>query len=303
MNDIIRKISGITENISENEPLKAHTTFKTGGPARFFVSPTADELPRLIAACREIKIPMLIIGRGSNMLVSDEGFDGVVIHLGPDAARVEINGDTITAEAGASLIDVSLSACREGLTGFEFATGIPGSVGGAVIMNAGAYGGEIKQVIESATAIMPDGSVKEFKSAEMELSYRSSIFEREGLIVTKASFKLLKGDKTEILKTVEDLKNRRMEKQPLEFASAGSTFKRPEGYFAGKLIEDAGLKGYSVGDACVSEKHAGFVINKGSATAADVYDLICHVKDEVKRQFNVDLEPEVKLIGNHVRRN
>nr|MCR5388235.1 FAD-binding protein [Lachnospiraceae bacterium] len=162
MNDIKKIISEITENILEHEPLRLHTTFKTGGPARFFVSPAADELPRLIATCREIKIPTLIIGRGSNMLVSDEGFDGVVIHLGADAAKVTVEEDTVTAEAGASLIDVSLSACREGLTGFEFATGIPGSVGGAVIMNAGAYGGEIKQVIKSATAIMPDGTVKEF---------------------------------------------------------------------------------------------------------------------------------------------
>lgn len=286
------------ENIFINEPMRNHTTFRIGGTADILVKPSdIDQIKEVCMACQANDVPYMIIGNGSNVLVSDDGIRGVVILLLDNYERIRVEGDIITAQAGARLSKIGTAALRCSLTGFEFACGIPGTLGGACIMNAGAYGGEMKDILLGVTAMDKDGNIREYEPHEMQLGYRTSRFAREGLIVLEAKMQLQKGNQSEIEAYMKDLAARRREKQPLEYPSAGSTFKRPEGYFAGKLIMDAGLRGYSVGDACVSEKHCGFVINKGAATAEDVCTLMKNVSAKVKDTFGVELEPEVRIIG------
>lgn len=284
--------------ILENEPMKKHTTFRIGGSARYFVSPSGEEaLKNTVVLCRERKIPFFILGNGSNLLVSDDGYDGVVIYMGEGFSKVETLGRTVTAGGGTLLSAIAREALSQSLTGFEFAAGIPGTLGGAVVMNAGAYDGEIKQVLKFVRVMDKDGSVFELSAEELELSYRHSCIPERGLIVLSAVLELTEGLREEIRSRMEDLAARRRDKQPLEYPSAGSTFKRPEGYFAGKLIQDAGLKGFCVGGAQVSEKHSGFVINRGNATAADICALCKAVQDKVRSDTGVLLETEIKMIG------
>ena len=289
------------ENVLMQEPMSRHTTFRIGGPADYFVLPQAKEmLAQVVALCKEDRIPWYIIGNGSNLLVSDAGVRGVVIQLFKNYNEVRIEGNRIYAQAGASNAVIAHRALEASLTGYEFAAGIPGCVGGAVVMNAGAYGGEMKDILLEVTALNEQGQFVTIPKAELELGYRTSIIAKKGYVVVEAVFELAKGDPTEIKDRMEDLKNRRISKQPLEYPSAGSTFKRPEGYFAGKLIMDAGLRGFSVGDAQVSEKHCGFVINKGTATAKDVETLMAEVQRIVYEKFKVTLETEVKRLPNMV---
>ena len=278
--------------------MKKHTTFRVGGPADYFVMPeTKDEIRRIITVCRECGTPLYIIGNGSNLLVSDKGYRGVIIQLYKEMSKIETEGNVIRAEAGASLARVANAALEAGLTGFEFASGIPGTLGGACVMNAGAYGGEMKDVLLSVTALAADGEFLTIPKDRLELGYRTSVFARKGYIVVEALLELKEGSKEAIRQKMEELREKRITKQPLEYPSAGSTFKRPEGYFAGKLIQDAGLRGYRVGGAQVSEKHCGFVINCGNASAADVDELMKQVSAKVEEQFGVTLEPEVKRLG------
>lgn len=280
--------------IFENEPMGRHTTFRTGGNAAFFVTPVNQE--QIAELVRELKdIPHMFMGNGSNLLFTDGGYDGVVIQLGSKFADIQVVGNDIIAEGGALLSKIANVALENGLGGFEFASGIPGALGGAVAMNAGAYGREMKDVVVKSVCVDEDGEI--FEIEDHEFSYRHSIFTNKSLLVLKSVIHLEPKDKGEIKAEMTDLNNRRREKQPIEFPSAGSTFKRPEGYFAGKLIEDAGLKGYTVGGAMVSEKHAGFVINYDNAKASDILGVMEHVKSEVYMQFGVELEPEVKVIG------
>lgn len=280
-----------------DEPMSRHTTFKIGGNADIFVKvKTEDELKTVLSLTKEFNLPLLLLGKGSNLLVSDKGIAGVVISLdGLDS--VTVDGDTVTCGAGASLRAVCLAAQKSSLSGLEFAYGIPGTVGGALYMNAGAYGGEMSQVVVSATALDHDGNIKLFTPEQMKLGYRVSAFKNTDLIITSVTLKLKHGNADEIKAAMDDFFSRRRDKQPLEFPSAGSTFKRPEGYFAGALIEKNNLKGASVGGAQVSQKHAGFVINTGNATCEDVLSLIKKVKDTVKQADGVDLEPEVIFVG------
>ena len=280
-----------------DEPMSKHTTFRIGGPADIYIEPATSEVVSLINLLRNQQVPFVVIGNGSNLLVSDQGIEGVVVSLGANASEITVEGETITAEAGALLSKLANTAAASGLTGLEFAAGIPGSVGGAVFMNAGAYGSEIKDVIVSATVLTPEYTFEEWGRDELELSYRHSSVMDRGAIVLSASFKLEKGDPEAIQSKMDELKEKRVSKQPLNYPSAGSTFKRPEGYFAGKLIEDAGLRGYAVGDACVSEKHCGFVVNKGNATAEDVLKLMKDVDSKVFDMAGVHLEPEVRILG------
>ena len=285
------------EKIKVNEKMSEHISFKVGGPADILLEPVeVDQLVKSIDICKKNNIPFIVIGNGSNLLVKDGGIRGVVIELS-NINKIEINGEKIKAYCGSLLKDVSDVALNNSLTGFEFACGIPGSVGGAVFMNAGAYDGEIKNVIESADVLDKQGNVITLSKDELGLGYRTSKVMKEGLIVISATFGLANGDKQKIHDRIEDLNNRRQEKQPLEYPSAGSTFKRPEGYFAGKLIQDAGLKGFELGGAAVSAKHSGFLINKNNATAKEILDLIKYVQDEVKEKFGVDLYPEVRILG------
>ena len=285
------------ENIRLNEPMKNHTTFRIGGNADYFVSASKKQLTKILAAAKQDEVPVTIIGNGSNLLVKDGGIRGLVVEIGKDMEDIQLHGNCITAGAGALLSKIARAAADAGLSGLEFASGIPGSLGGAVVMNAGAYGGEMKQVLVSAKVLDKDGEEKTLSNEELDLSYRHSCIEEKGYIVVEATIRLNPKEKEQIFAEMEDIRKRRLEKQPLEFPSAGSTFKRPEGYFAGKLIQDSGLSGASVGGAQVSEKHNGFVINKGNATAQDVLTLIENVKKEVYRQFQVELVPEVKIIG------
>ncbi len=284
-------------NIVSDELMSKHTTFKVGGAADYFATPTAEELGALLAIAKDCDVAVTIIGNGSNLLVGDRGIRGLVIEIGKAMESIQIDGLTITVGAGTILAKAANEAAGAGLSGMEFAAGIPGSMGGAVVMNAGAYGGEIKDILESATVISQDGEIITLSNQELDLSYRHSCVLEKGYIVLSARLKLEKKDEAQIRELMADLRNRRIEKQPLEYPSAGSTFKRPEGYFAGKLIEDAGLRGYTVGGACVSEKHCGFVVNKGDACAADVLNVIKDVKAKVYEKFGVELEPEVKMIG------
>ncbi len=280
-----------------DEPMSRHTTFKIGGNADVFVKiKTEQELKTVICLAKEFDVPYFILGKGSNLLVSDKGVDGLVISL-DGINDITVDGDAIICGAGASLKNVCLAARDASLSGLEFAYGIPGSVGGALYMNAGAYGGEMSQVTASAIAIDSDGNVIEFSLSDMKLGYRTSVFKNTDLIIINVRFKLKQGNACEINAKMQDFLTRRRDKQPLEFASAGSTFKRPEGYFAGALIEKNNLKGVSIGGAQVSEKHAGFVINTGSATCSDVSSLIKKVQDTVKNADGVDLETEVIFVG------
>lgn len=293
----IRSIVG-EEDVLTDEPLSEHTTFEIGGPADLYVMPEdVDELRDVVTLCREKELPFFILGRGSDLLVSDEGYRGVIVGLSDGLTGVDIDDDHMTCEAGVSLKEAAEMACELGLTGLEFACGIPGTVGGACFMNAGAYDGCIADVLESVRVITPEGDIKQLSCDELDFGYRQSRIRAEGLIVMEATFALRHGDPEQIRAKMDDLTARREEKQPLDMPSAGSTFKRPEGHFAGKLISDAGLQGYQVGGAAVSTKHAGFVVNLGGATAADVHAVIEHVQDEVERQFGVRMEPEVRFLG------
>lgn len=285
-------------NVLENEPMSRHTTFRTGGPASLFIRlENKDQLVEVMALIKKLGTEFFVLGNGSNLLISDEGFDGVVISLSK-LNDIHLEGDNdIYAEAGAMNSQIAAFARDNGLKNFEFAAGIPGTIGGAMIMNAGAYGGEMKLVTRSVTVLSPEGEIMVLDNASMEFGYRSSAIKGRGYIVISVLLSLEKGDKETITQNMQELAAKRREKQPLEFPSAGSTFKRPEGYFAGKLIEDAGLRGFSVGDAAVSEKHCGFVINKGNATSAEVYELICEVRKRVYENSGVTLEPEVIMLG------
>ena len=285
------------EQIALQEPMSKHTTFRIGGEADVFVSPKLSEIADIIALAREYEIPITVIGNGSNLLVGDKGIRGLVISLGKPADQIVVEGTRMRVGAGTLLSKAAQEAAKHALTGLEFAAGIPGTLGGAIVMNAGAYGGEMKDVVRNAAVLTPDGEVKVLSLEELELSYRHSCIPEKDYIVLEAELVLALGKEAEIRAVMADLKEKRMEKQPLEYPSAGSTFKRPEGYFAGKLIQDADLRGYRVGGAQVSEKHCGFVVNKGGATAADVLTLIKQVKEKVYEQFQVELEPEVKMIG------
>ncbi|MBP3677006.1 MAG: UDP-N-acetylmuramate dehydrogenase [Agathobacter sp.] len=285
------------EAIFENEPMSKHTTFRIGGNADVFVSPKVSQVADVISLAKEYDIPVTVIGNGSNLLVGDKGIRGLVLSFGKEAEEIQLDGRCMTVSAGTILAKAAAEAAKNSLTGLEFAAGIPGTLGGAIVMNAGAYGGEMKDVIISAKVLTPEGEVKELSAEELDLSYRHSCIPEKGYIVLEACLELTPGDETAIRETMADFKNRRVEKQPLEYPSAGSTFKRPEGYFAGKLIQDADLRGYQVGGAQVSEKHCGFVINAGDATAKDVLQLIEDVKRIVFDKFQVELEPEVKMIG------
>lgn len=279
------------------EPMKKHTTFRVGGPADVLVQPDETALAAILALCRQYYVPYSFIGNGSNLLVGDKGIRGVVIEMTDPMGNIEVHGTKITAQAGAMLSKIANTAASNGLGGMEFAAGIPGSVGGAVVMNAGAYGGEMKDIIERVYVLDENGARLELDRDALDFGYRHSCIPDKKYIVTKVVLELVPRDEAEIRSEMKELNEKRAEKQPLQYPSAGSTFKRPEGYFAGKLIMDAGLRGYQVGGAQVSEKHCGFVINKGDATAADICQLMQDVSDKVQAQFGVVLEPEVKIIG------
>lgn len=285
-------------NVLLDEPMWKHTTFRVGGNATYFVAPeSAEQVKNVIQVCEKNQIPFYVIGNGSNLLVSDEGFSGVILQICSKMDRYEMKEGKIKVQAGALLTKVANRVSKEGYAGMEFAVGIPGTVGGAVAMNAGAYGGEIKDVITSALVLTKEGEIIRLDKDGLNLGYRSSAVVEQEYVVLEVEFQLEKGDVEEIKARCNENTRARMEKQPLEYPSAGSTFKRPEGYFAGKLIMDAGMKGYTVGGAQVSEKHCGFVINKGQATARDVVDVITRVQEKVQKIFGVTLETEVKMIG------
>ena len=286
------------EHVLRDEPMNRHTTFRIGGPADFFVQPSCtEEIKAVRELCRLGEVPCYIIGNGSDLLVGDKGYRGVIIQICKRMNEVRADGERIIVQAGALLSRTAAAAYEASLTGMEFASGIPGTVGGALRMNAGAYGGEMKQIVESAEVLTAEGEVLELSAGELGMGYRTSVISRNDYVALSAVLKLERGDQKAIRARMDELKEKRVEKQPLEYGSAGSTFKRPEGYFAGKLIQDAGLRGYRVGDAQVSEKHCGFVINRGKATAAEVALLMDDVADRVEEKFGVRLEPEVKKIG------
>lgn len=299
----LQRIAG-EQAVRLQEPMSAHTTFRIGGPADYFVEPGSESvLKELLLLCRETETPFFILGNGSNLLVSDEGYRGVMISLRGfdeisfrEGESTEAGKTIMTAGCGVLLSKAAMQAAERGLTGFEFAGGIPGTLGGAVTMNAGAYGGEIRDVILSARVMTKAGDVRELSAEELDLSYRHSIIQKKDLIVLSADFAFAHGDEEQIKEQMRQLNTQRREKQPLEYGSAGSTFKRPEGYFAGKLIQDAGLKGYRSGDVMVSEKHSGFVVNVGKGTCGDAMRVIEHVQRTVYEQFGVELELEVKRV-------
>lgn len=297
-NEWIRELGRQVELLTM-EPMKNHTSFRIGGPADALALPkTPEEVAKVVRFCHEHARPYYVIGNGSNLLVSDAGYRGLVLKLYRNFNDIQVNGETITVQSGAMLAAVARMAYQNGMTGLEFASGIPGTVGGAVVMNAGAYGGEVKDVLREVTALTKEGEVLTIPVKDLKLGYRSSVIPENGWIVLGAVFQLKKGDTEQIRARMEKLKEQRTAKQPLDLPSAGSTFKRPEGYFAGKLIMDAGLRGFTVGGAQVSEKHCGFVVNCGNATAEDVWTLICEVKRRVKEASGVELEPEIKLLGD-----
>ena len=269
------------------EPMKKHTTFRVGGPADVLVQPDETALAAILALCRRYHVSYSFIGNGSNLLVGDKGIRGVVIEMTDPMGNIEVDGTKITAQAGAMLSKIANTAASNGLGGMEFAAGIPGSVGGAVVMNAGAYGGEMKDIIEKVYVLDENGAQLELDRDALDLGYRHSCIPEKKYIVTKVVLELVPRNEAEIRSEMKELNEKRAEKQPLQYPSAGSTFKRPEGYFAGKLIMDAGLRGYQVGGAQVSEKHCGCVINKGDATAADICQLMRDVSDKVQAQFGV----------------
>lgn len=292
----LKKVTG-ESNIYINEAMSKHTNFKLGGPADLLVIPdTKEELINILNLSREMEIPTFVIGNGSNLIVKDGGIRGLVVKL-EKLKSMKVEEDSIIADCGAELKDLSTLALENNLTGMEFACGIPGSLGGAVFMNAGAYLGEMKQVLDSVTALDNKGNIINLKRDELDLSYRSSVIKKKGYIVLDAIMKLEKGEHETIKERIDLLTFKREDKQPLEMPSAGSTFKRPDGYYAGKLIEDAGLKGYCYKGAAVSDKHSGFIINKNNATALEVLELIAYVQKVVKEKFGVDLETEVLIVG------
>lgn len=297
--EVLRSLLG-SGNVIEDCPMAKYTSFKCGGNAALFaVCESEEALGKTLSLIEEKNLPFLFIGNGSNMLFTDAGFPGLVVKLGEAFEAVSVSGTCITAGAGALLSVISRAAAAEGLTGLEFASGIPGSLGGAVFMNAGAYGGEMKHVLVSVRAMDRKGRVFEIPAEDLDLSYRHSCFEENGMVILSAKLRLEKGDKAAIDAKIKELTLQRTTKQPVAYPSAGSFFKRPEGYFAGKLVQNAGLKGLSVGGAQVSALHAGFVINKGGATATDVIDLMKIVQETVMDKFGVLLEPEVRIIGKY----
>lgn len=294
----LEKLKEIFKEVYINEPMKNHTSFRTGGPADVYVK--ADRAENIIKAIEMLKkenVEYTIIGNGSNLLVSDRGICGAVIEIGSMMNNISVEGEKIYAEAGALLSSLAAAAAENCLTGLEFASGIPGSVGGAVVMNAGAYDGEIKDAIDYADVIDNESNILRLTKDELGLSYRHSVIDEKKMIVIGTGFRLKEGDGRAIKEKMADFAARRREKQPLNYPSAGSTFKRPEGHFAGKLIEDAGLKGKTIGGAQVSQKHAGFIINTGDATTEDILELMDCCVETVYNKFGVRLEPEVRFIG------
>lgn len=287
------------DRVLEQEPMACHTTFRIGGPADYFVElGSVDEIKGALRICQEENLPWFVLGRGSNLLVSDLGYRGVILSIYKQFQKTDIRGTTVTVQAGVLLTTLSGKVLDASLGGMEFASGIPGTVGGAVVMNAGAYGGEMKDIVRQVTVLDQEGEVRTLTGEEMQFGYRTSLAKKKGYIVLEAVLELKPGEKEEIREKMQTLKAKRMEKQPLEYPSAGSTFKRPEGFFAGKLIMDAGFRGARVGGAQVSEKHCGFVVNTGGATAADVRGLMRQVQEKVQEQFGVRLEPEVRFLGD-----
>lgn len=294
--DRLKEIVG-EEYVRTDESMAKHCTFRCGGNAEIYVIPgNIDQLIKVISLCRQEEYPHMVIGNGSNILVRDAGYHGAVIEVNSRINSIDVIGEEIVADAGAKLSAIAMTAMENDLAGFEFAHGIPGNVGGAVVMNAGAYGGEMKDVLKWVKVLDKDGNVRTLAASELEMGYRTSVIAKEKMIVLQMCIKLELGSMGEIGMIMDMFMQRRRAKQPLEYPSAGSTFKRPEGYFAGKLIEDAGLRGYRVGGAMVSEKHCGFVINYENATASDVIQLMEDVRKKVQEQFDVILEPEVKII-------
>lgn len=286
------------ENIFLQEPMAAHTTFRTGGPADCLIEiASTEELQKIQQYLHEVQLPFFVLGNGSNLLVSDKGYRGIILHMGEAFREIRREGNLIHAKAGAFLSQIAAFAWKEGLTGLEFAAGIPGTIGGGVVMNAGAYGGELCQVVEIVRVLDKEGNELELDNETMEFGYRTSAIQNQPFIVTEVVIRLTPGDKDAIHAEMEALAAKRREKQPLEYPSAGSTFKRPEGYYAGELIMKAGMRGFTVGGAQVSEKHCGFVINTGTATSDDIIRVIEKVQENVKNTFGVQLEPEVILLG------
>ena len=300
----IKEFEKISGNIKYNEPMSAHTTFRIGGCADVFAeASSSDEIKTLIAICRENNYPYMIVGNGSNLLVGDSGIRGLVIHIGRNMSQIRADGGRVYAEAGALMSAVAAACLEHELTGFEPMSGIPGTIGGGIFMNAGAYGGELSQVIETVTYLDETGAVVTEKCENLDLGYRHSMFQSGNYVILSCVMKFEKGNKDEIKAAMADYRSRRNEKQPVTMPSAGSVFKRPEGHFAGKLIQDAGLMGYSIGGAQVSTLHAGFIVNTGGATgtsgatAENVEDLIKHIQKTVYEKFGVELEPEIRLVG------
>lgn len=286
------------DNIHLQEPMAVHTTFRVGGPADCLIEiENAEQLQKVQRYLYQVEYPFTVVGNGSNLLVSDNGYQGIILQIGRKMSNISVNGNEIVAQAGATMAQVAAEAWKNSLTGLEFASGIPGTVGGGVVMNAGAYGGELAQVVTYVQVLNIQGEFMNLDNDTMEFGYRRSTIRRQPFIVTEVTFELAPGDQETIKAKMDELAVKRREKQPLEFPSAGSTFKRPEGHFAGELIMNAGLRGFQVGGARVSDKHCGFVVNTGNASAADIMDVIWEVQRRVKDRFEVDLEPEVVFLG------
>lgn len=297
---LLEFISGIVpgSDILRDEPMSRHTTFRVGGEAGILIKISSpDQLIKLIPYLNDIGEPYYVIGNGSNILVGDKGYNGVILEIGSGMSDIRVEGNRIKAQAGALLSAIAKTALDNDLSGLEFASGIPGSIGGGVVMNAGAYGGEMKDVVTEVEVMSVNGEILTISNKDMQFGYRSSIIKMRPFTVLSVTMELTPGDHAAIEEKVKELSARRKEKQPLEYPSAGSTFKRPEGHFAGKLIMDAGMRGYTIGGAAVSEKHCGFIVNKGNATAADVYEVIQEVEEKVKDRFDVTLEPEIVFLG------
>lgn len=286
------------ENICLQESMASHTTFRIGGLADCFVQlENTEQLIKVQKYLSQVGVPFFVLGNGSNLLVSDAGFRGVILQIGPKMSKVTVEGNVIVAQAGASMAQIARTAMEHELMGMEFASGIPGTIGGGVVMNAGAYGGELSQIVTQVNVVNSEGEIMELDNETMEFGYRTSTIRNNPFTVTEVILRLEKGDRQQIRERMEELAARRREKQPLEYPSAGSTFKRPAGYYAGQLIMEAGLRGFQCGGAKVSDKHCGFVINTGNATAEDVRTLIRKIQTRVKDQFNVNLETEVLFLG------
>ncbi len=296
---VIQTIAGFVPrgNIRLKEPMNRHTTFRIGGEADCFVEiENLEQLQKLQRYLRIVELPCLVMGNGSNLLVSDRGYSGVVLQIGPKMQQIRLQGDRLIVQAGALMSQVAKAAYEQELTGFEFACGIPGTIGGGVVMNAGAYGGEMSQVVAEVKVMDREGNVMELDNETMEFGYRTSAIKSHPFTVVEVTLQLAPGEREAIRSRMNELAAQRREKQPLEYPSAGSTFKRPEGYYAGELIMKSGLRGYQIGGARVSDKHCGFIVNTGNASCEDVRDLIAHVQEKVRERFAVDLEPEVIFV-------